>query len=382
MSVNHLSMTEDQKAITEGLREILEKELVPVLDEYEEKGEFPMEVFKKLHEAGYHGITLPEEYGGWGLDYVTKCMIYEEIAKIDAGFAFSFCYATPHMQAPGNPEQQQYIADKILDGSIAAFCLTEPDAGSDAGAMRTTAVRDGDEYVLNGTKAFITNGTIADLFLVVAITDPELGANKGSSLFLVEKEHGVKCGKHEDKMGFRLSDTSQVIFEDVRIPASNLLGEEGKGFKYVLKELEQVRCFSMAFAVGVAQSAIDRTVKFARDRKTFGKAIIDHQGLAFKIAEMEILTQASRSAILYVAGLVDQGVRIGPLSSSIKAFVSDASVKVTDAAIQCFGGYGYMKEYKVEKLMRDAKLFPIYEGTNEIQKVVLSRYLKDKKDIE
>jgi butyryl-CoA dehydrogenase len=286
------------------------------------------------------------------------------------------------MQAPGSPEQQQYIADKILNGSIAAFCLTEPDAGSDAAAMRTTAVKDGDEYVLNGVKAFITNGSIADLFLVVAITDPEQGAARGSSLFLVEKEHGVTVGKHEDKMGFRLSDTTQVIFEDVRVPAKNLLGEEGKGFKYVLQEMEQVRCFSMAFAVGVAQSAIDNAVKYARERKTFGKPIIEHQGLAFKIAEMEVLTQASRSAILYVAGLVDQGVRIGPLSSSIKTFVSDSVVKVTDAAIQVFGGYGYMKEYKVEKLLRDAKLFPIYEGTNEIQKVVLSRYLKNKKDIE
>jgi alkylation response protein AidB-like acyl-CoA dehydrogenase len=381
MSVNHLYMTEDQKTITEGLKDILEKELSPVLDEYESKGEFPMEVFKKLHEAGYHGITLPAEYGGWGLDYVTKCMIYEEIAKVDAGFAFSFCYATPHMQAPGSPEQQQYIADKILDGSIAAFCLTEPEAGSDAAAMRTTAVKDGDEYVLNGVKSFITNGSIADLFLVVAITDPAQGAARGSSLFLVEKKHGVKVGKHEDKMGFRLSDTTQVIFEDVRVPKENLLGLEGSGFKYVMRELEQVRCFSMAFAVGIAQSAIDAAVKYARERKTFGKAIIDHQGLAFKLAEMEVLTQASRSSILYVAGLVDQGVRIGPLSSAIKTFVSDAAVKVADAAIQVFGGYGYMKEYHVEKLLRDAKLFPIYEGTNEIQKVILSRYLKDKKDI-
>ena len=378
---DHLVMTEDQRAITEGLREILQKELTPVLDEYEVKGEFPMEVFRKLHGAGYHGITLPEAYGGWGLDYATKCMIYEEMAKVDAGFAFSFCYATPHMiDHAGSPEQQQYVADIILNGGIGAFCMTEPDAGSDSTAQRTTATKVGDEYVLNGTKCFITNGGIADVFIVLAVTDRDAGGGRGSSLFIVEKEHGVKSGKHEDKMGFRLSDTTQVIFEDVKVPAKNLVGEPGKGFRYVMQELEQVRCFSMSFAVGVMQSAIDHAVKYAKERRTFGKPIIEHQGLAFKLAEMEILTATSRSAIQHAARLVDSGVRVGPLSAAIKSFVSDSCVKVAEDAVQVFGGYGYMKEFHVEKLLRDAKLFPIYEGTNEIQKIVLARYLMNKKD--
>jgi len=371
-------ITQEQRDFITILRDILDKELAPIITEYDEKNEYPMHVHRTLCEAGFNSVTIPNELGGLGMDMVTYCLIGEEMARYDAGFAFSFNAANGILKAVyahGTDEQKKYCTDRILnDGAISCTCITEAEAGSDAAAMRTTAVRDGDEYVLNGTKTFISNGGIADMFLVLASTDRSKGA-KGISMFIVEKRHGVQAGKHEDKLGIRLSDTSEVIFDDVRIPASNLIGEEGMGFKYVMQFLDTSRPFTMVYAVGLAQRALELSIEYAKVRKTFGQPIIANQGVNFMLADMEAQIQAARQLIFYAARMVDAGIPLGSLSPVIKTFASEMAVRVTEMAVQIHGGYGYCKDYPVEKLYRDAKIFTIFEGTNQIQRMVLSRHL-------
>jgi len=305
--------------------------------------------------------------------------IFEELSKVDAGFSFNFALASGEfamLQEAGAPEElKRYYAQKILSGSICSFCLTEAQAGSDAANIRTTAVRDGDEYVLNGTKSFITNGALADMYIVFAYTDKSKGT-KGISAFLVEKKHGVQVGKTEDKMGLKLSITSELIFEDVRIPASNLIGEEGRGFIYAMKALEKGRVTTMVHALGIAQAAMDIALAYSKVRVTFGKPIIKHQGLAFLLADMQKRIDAARAMIYYSAAAIDRGLPLGTLSPSTKIFVSETAMSVTTDAVQVLGGYGYMKEYPVEKLMRDAKVFSIFEGTNQINQMVSAGILE------
>jgi len=377
---NYLLMNEDQKELVAMLRNILQKELAPIVEEYDEKGEYPMQAHKVLCEAGFNTVAIPEKYGGLGLDNQTIALLNEEIGKVDAGFGCSFSFSSGGIKTvllAGTDQQKQYYADRILNGGISCTCITEAEAGSDAAAIRTTAVKDGDDYILNGTKAFISNGPIADTFTVLAITDKEKGT-RGMSIFIVEKDRGVKVGKKENKMGIRMSPTSEVVFEDVRVPAANLVGAEGEGFKIFMKSLARSRPLVMAFAVGIAQQALDLSVAYAKERKTFGKPIISNQGVSFMLADMEMQIQAARNLIQYAARCVDAGVDLTSASASAKTIASEVAMKVTTDAVQIFGGYGYSKEYPVEKLMRDAKIFSIFEGTNQIQKLILGGYLSKK----
>ncbi len=370
-------MTDEQRTIIELAKKILEKELTPRLEECEEKGTFPIEVFKSLYDAGLYALDVPEEYGGMGIDYETSFKLNEEMAWYDAGFAFSFRLASmvsSLVYLAGSEYLKQYVSDLVLSGKIGAFCLTESEAGSDAAAIRTTARREGDEYVLNGVKTFISNGGIADFFIVAATIDRNL-RHRGITLFLVEKERGVKVGKIEDKMGLKTSVTSEVVLEDVRIPADHLIGEEGRGFVYAMKDMEAVRPMTMTYAVGIMQRALDEAIHYAKTRMTFGKPIITNQGLAFLLADMKKQIDVSRSTLLYIAKELDAGHPLNGIGSSAKIFVSDCAMKLTVDAVQVFGGYGYMRDYPVEKLMRDAKIFAIFEGTNQIQQTILAGML-------
>lgn len=373
----NIVMTDEQRDFTDLAKRILDKELLPQIDELDKTSKFPMDVFKSLYDAGLYAIGIPEEYGGLGMNYETQFLLNETLGYYDAGFAFSFHAGSMSADAifiAGTEDQKRFAAEKLLEGKIFAFCLTEPAAGSDAGAIATTAKREGDEYILNGTKTFISCGELADYFVVAATIDKSL-KHKGITLFLVEKERGVQIGKHEDKMGLRLSPTNEVIFDDVHIPADHIIGEEGKGFPVLMKNMEWVRPQSMTFAVGIMQRAVDEAVKFAKERQSFDRPIIKFQGLSFLLADMLKLTQISHSALMYVAKLLDDGKPLNGIGSSAKIFVSESASKVASNAVQVLGGYGYMKEYPVEKLMRDAKVFEIFEGTNQIQQVVLGGML-------
>lgn len=371
------TMTPEESEIIGLTKTILDKELVPRLAECEKNGTFPMEVFKSLYDAGLYGLDIPEQYGGVGISHETAYKLNEEMAWYDVGFAFSFrlaSYVANLVYMAGSDYLKEYVSSLILSGKIGAFCLTEAEAGSDAGAIRTTAVRDGDEYVLNGVKCFISNGGIADFYIVAATVNREL-KHKGISLFLVEKDRGVQVGKIEDKMGFKTSVTSEVIFDNVRIPADHLIGQEGKGFVYAMRDMESIRPTTMTYAVGLMQRALDEAVKYAKVRKTFGSPIINNQGLAFILADMQKNIHVSRAALATIARQLDADEPLNGAGSSAKVFISDCAMQVASDAIQVLGGYGYMKEYPVEKLLRDAKLFAIFEGTNQIQMNILAGML-------
>lgn len=366
--------TENQLSLKSMVADFMQKEIVPIMAEYDRKGEVPMEVVRKGMEMGFHLMEIPEAYGGIGLSFEDYCVLHEEIAAYEAGFGTTFGASDLAVKAvmnAGTEEQKQYFADFIAQGHLGAFCLTEPQAGSDAAAVRTTAVKDGDEWVLNGTKCFITNGGIADIFVVIAVTDKTQGV-KGLSAFLVERSMGVKSGKEEDKLGIRMSNTTDVIFEDVRVPAKNLLGVEGRGFITAMKVLERGRVNCAAGAVGIMRHAIELATEYAKTRVTFGKPIAAKQAIQFMLADMKIAEESARQLMLYAARLCDAGEDCQVAASAAKAYAGDSAMKVTTDALQIFGGYGYSREYPVEKLMRDAKIFQIYEGTNQIQRVVIS----------
>ncbi|MPM02570.1 Acyl-CoA dehydrogenase [bioreactor metagenome] len=375
--MEHILMTEEQRDIVGLAKTILDKELVPRLEEFERTSKFPVDVFKSLCDAGLYAVEVPEKYGGLGMNFETQFILNETLGYYDTGFAFSFHAGSMSADAifiAGTEAQKQWAAEKLLQGKIFAFCLTEPEAGSDAGAIITTAKRDGDEYIISGTKTFISCGEIADYFVVAATVDKSL-KHKGITLFLVEKERGVQIGKHEDKMGLRLSPTNEVVFDEIRIPASNMIGQEGKGFSVLMKNMESVRPQTMTFAAGLMMRAVDEATKFAKERKSFNVPIIQFQGLSFLLADMLKLTQISHSTLMYIAKLLDEGKPLNGIGSSAKIFVSESASKVASDAVQVLGGYGYMKEYPVEKLMRDAKIFEIFEGTSQIQQIVLAGLL-------
>ena len=368
-------LTGEQLDLQAFARDFAAKELAPVVKECDRKGEFPMEVFRKFCEVGFNSMFLPEAYGGQGLGAMDMVLVYEEFAKVDAGFICSAStgeFGIEPILVAGTEEQKKYYMDFILQGGLGAFALTEPNAGSDAAATRTTAVRDGDDYILNGRKCFITSGPVANVYSVFATVDPSLGT-KGISCFIVERDRpGVSVGKDEDKMGMRLSCTSDVIFEDVRIPAKNLVGAEGKGFGLAMKCLDRSRGVNSYGALGIAQRALDEAVAYAKQRKTFGGPIIGHQGVQFLLADMEIDVTTARALLWQCAQMVDKGVFDTKLGSVTKTFLSEMAMRVTTSAVQVLGGYGYSREYPVEKLMRDAKLWSIFEGTNQIQRMVIS----------
>ena len=372
---HHHILTGEQLDLQAFARDFAAKELAPVVKECDRKGEFPMEVFRKFCEVGFNSMFLPEAYGGQGLGAMDMVLVYEEFAKVDAGFICSAStgeFGIEPILVAGTEEQKKYYMDFILQGGLGAFALTEPNAGSDAAATRTTAVRDGDDYILNGRKCFITSGPVANVYSVFATVDPSLGT-KGISCFIVERDRpGVSVGKDEDKMGMRRSCTSDVIFEDVRIPAKNLVGAEGKGFGLAMKCLDRSRGVNSYGALGIAQRALDEAVAYAKQRKTFGRPIIGHQGVQFLMADMEIDVTTARALLWQCAQMVDKGVFDTKLGSVTKTFLSEMAMRVTTSAVQVLGGYGYSREYPVEKLMRDAKLWSIFEGTNQIQRMVIS----------
>ena len=368
-------LTDEQLELQKLAREFMEKEIKPYAAEWDEKGEYPAAAIRKGMDVGFHLMGIPEEYGGMGLDNVTSYIIREELAKGDAGYSVSIgangLGFTPLVLA-GNEKQKQLLADIVIPGALTAFCLTEAQGGSDAVNSRTTAVKDGEEYVINGAKAFITNGGVAGLYTVFAMTDREKGA-RGMSAFMVEAGRpGLSAGKEENKMGIRSSNTTEVVFDNVRVPADHLIGKEGEGFKIAMQPLDRTRPASCAGAVGIAQRAIDECVKYAQERVVFGKPISKFQGISFMIADMEIQTQAARQLALYACRLLDNGIIDSVVASAAKTFGGDNAMRVATDAVQVLGGFGYSREYPVEKLMRDAKIYQLFEGTNQVQRLVIA----------
>ena len=341
--------------------------------EYDKTGEWPKEIYDKAIEQGYTVLEVPEEYGGPGLSRVDVAALMERMAIADAGFATTISASglgTKPVLIAGNDAQKKHVCDILLNGGFGAFGLTEPGAGSDPGAGQTTAVKDGDEYVLNGRKCFITNGGIADFYCITALTDKSKGA-KGMSIFLVDKgTPGLSSGHEEDKMGIRCSNTTDVVLEDVRVPAENLLGGEGQGFKIAMMTLDQARAWMGVVSTGLAQRAMDEAIAYTKERVQFGRPVLKNQAMQFKVADMAIKIETSRQMNAYALTLMDQGKRYTREAAIAKCYASDVAMWCTTEAVQMFGGYGYSREYPVEKLMRDAKIFQIFEGTNEIQRIV------------
>lgn len=370
------TVTEDQQSLVELIRDFMNREIKPHVLEWEKEGHYPQEIIQKGIDMGLHMMQVPEEYGGMGLDTTTTAMMIEEGAKVESTYLGMFNVTSMGgkiVMAAGSEEQKQYYAGLLQKGYISAFCLTEPGAGSDSAAVRTTAVRDGDSYRINGTKMFITNASLANMFLVVATVDPSKGS-RGLATFIVERDRpGVNVSKKIDKFGMRLSNTAEVIFEDVEIPAFNLVGTEESGFANAMKVLTASRPIIAASSLGACQLARDLAVQYSKERIAFGKPICAKQMIQEKLANMEILIQASRGLVYNATMLLDQGKPCNTEASAAKCFVTEAFGKITDDALQIFGGYGLCDEYLISKLYRDARVNRIVEGTNEIQRVVISK---------
>lgn len=373
-------LTEEQKMIKDLCRQIAEEKIKPVAAEHDETGEFPWEIVKVLAESDICGIYIPEEYGGMGGGVLDLAIATEELSWGCGGISLAFA-ATGLGTFPiilyGNDEQKAKYLPEIASGKkLAAFCITEAEAGSDAGGIKTTAKKDGDSYILNGTKQWITNGGEAETYTVIAMTDKSKGA-RGASAFIVEKgTPGLSFGKKENKLGIRGSATREVQFTDCRVPKENLLGKEGLGFIVAMKTFDHSRPGVAAQAVGIAQRALDESIKYSHERRQFGTTISSFQGIQFMLADMAIQIEAARALIYSAARMIDSGAKnIAKVSAMSKTFASDTAMKVTTDAVQIFGGYGYMKEYPVEKLMRDAKITQIYEGTNQVQRSVIASAL-------
>lgn len=374
----YLGMTQEQKDIVGIVREFAERELDPIVKEYDEKGEFPVQLHEKWGEMGLYGLDIPAEYGGLGLDAVTRYCISEELAKHDAGFTISnnsYSFGLSAIMADGTEEQKRAACERILRGEGISMAITEPQSGSDVGSTRTRAVKTEGGYVLNGVKCFITNATLCSACVVLAVTDPDAGY-RGMSLLLVEKtDAGVSVGKHEDKMGIRLSDTADFIMEDVFVPDDRLIGKAGNGFAQTMNFLAGKRPVSVAGAIGVAQRALDLTIDYAKERSFKKGPIAKLQGIQFMIADMEMRIQASRAMAIYGAQMTDAGIPIGTLGNSLKTFASEMCFEVVNMALQVFAGYGYSREYPIEKLLRDARIYSIFEGTNQVQRQVIGKTL-------
>jgi butyryl-CoA dehydrogenase len=371
---------EEQIALRDLVRKIADDKVRPVAAKYDREGTFPWDLVKVFAEAGLYGVVIPEEYGGAGRGVTELAIVSEELAKACAGVTLAVAASalgTFPIIISGNDEQKRrYLPDLAAGKYLAAFCLTEPEAGSDAGAIRTRATRAGNEYILNGTKIFITNGGVAHIYTVIAVTDPAKGT-RGTSAFIVQDDYpGFKLGKEEDKMGIRASATREIVFDDCHVPAENLIGREGEGFGVAMKTLDKSRPGVAAQALGIAEGAFDLALDYARKRIQFGQPIASHQGIQFMLADMATQIEAARALLYTAAHLVDSGAKnIAQLSAMSKLMASDVAMKVTTDAVQIFGGYGYMRDYPIEKYMRDAKITQIYEGTNQIQRMVIARTL-------
>jgi alkylation response protein AidB-like acyl-CoA dehydrogenase len=366
-------LTDRQKELVAATRRVAEEHMKPVRQQYDADETFPWDVVKVLAEAGLFGVYIPEEYGGTGQGVMELVLVVEELSRVDGGIALSLAgtaLGTYPILLMGNDEQKKKYLPPIARGEkLAAFALTEADAGSAATDMKTTADKDGDSYVLNGSKCFITNGGEAEIYTVMAVTDKKRGA-RGISAFVIEKDTpGFEFGKKEDKMGIRASATRELLFNDCRIPAENLLGREGTGLLAVMRTFDATRPGVAAQAVGIAAGAIDEAVAYATQRKQFGQSIASLQGIQHMLADMATEVEAARALLYATARMIDSGAgRTSKESAMIKLFASDTAVRVARRAIQVFGGRGFMHDYPVEKMLRDAKITQIYEGTNQIQR--------------
>ena len=373
-------LTEEQQMIKELCHQIAEEKIKPVAAEYDEKNEFPWDLVKVMADSDIFGVYIPEEYGGMGGGVMEMAIATEELSWGCGGIALAFAATGlgtyPILLYANDEQKEKYLPDIAAGKKLAAFCITEAEAGSDAGGIKTTAKKDGDSYILNGTKQWITNGGEAEVYTVIAMTDKAKGA-RGASAFIVDKDTpGVSFGKKEDKLGIRGSATREVIFTDVKLPKENLLGKEGLGFIVAMKTFDHSRPGVAAQAIGIAQRAVDEAVQYTHERRQFGQSISSFQGVQWMLADMATQVEAARALIYASARMVDSGAKnIAKESAMSKMFASDTAMKVTTDAVQLFGGYGYMKEYPVEKLMRDAKITQIYEGTNQIQRGVIASAL-------
>ena len=374
----NFDLTEEHLMIRDAARDFAQNELLSGVIERDEKQEFPTDQVKKMAELGFMGMMVSPKYGGGGMDTISYVLAMEEISKVDASSSVIMsvnnslvCWG---IETYGSQEQKDKYLKRLATGEIiGAFCLSEPEAGSDATSQRTTAIDNGDHYILNGTKNWITNGNSASVYLVIAQTDHALG-HKGINAFIVEKEtEGVIVGKKEDKLGIRGSDTHSIMFTDVKVPKENRIGENGFGFSFAMKTLSGGRIGIAAQALGIASGAYELSLKYSKERKAFGKEISNHQAIAFKLADMATEIEAARLLCLKAAWLKDNGMNYDKESAMAKVYASETAMKTATEAVQVHGGYGFVKEYHVERLMRDAKITQIYEGTSEIQRIVISR---------
>ena len=374
-------LSEDQQLIRDSVKDFVERHVAPDVKERDASKQFPHEIVKKLGEQGFLGMVHPEKYGGGGVGHVSFCLALEEIARWDASLALTVAshtsLASGHIALAANESQKQKYLTPLAKGEkLGAWCLTEPGSGSDASGMKTTAIKKGDKYILNGSKIFITQGSVGDTYVVLAKTDPDKGT-KGISAFIVEREFdGVEPGGKMEKLGMNSSDTTEVVFEDVEVPEENLLGELGKGFVDTMKVLDGGRIGIGALSVGIARGALEESMKYAGERKQFGSPIGDFQAIEKKLADMATEIDAARFLVHRAAWLKDQGKPFTKEVSMAKLFASELAVRAADEAVQIHGGYGYIKEYHVERFLRDAKLMTIGEGTSEVQRMIIARELK------
>jgi len=377
------NFNEEQKMIQDLARQIADEKIRPVAAEYDEKEEFPWPIIKTIAESDLFGIYIEEKYGGTGGGVVDLCIATEEFSKACGGIAVSYAAtalgAYPIILYGTEEQKKKYLPDIAAGKKLAGFAITEAGAGSDAGAVSTTAKKEGDYYILNGVKQWITNGGEAEIYTVVAMTDKSRGS-RGASVFIVEKgTPGFEFGKKEKKLGIRSSATRELVFTDCKVPKENILGKEGLGFIVAMKTFDKSRPGIGAQAVGIAQGALDHALRYAKERQQFGKPISSFQGIQFMLADMGTQIEAARALVYSVAKMIDRGAKdVSKASAMAKLFASDMAMKVTTDAIQIFGGYGYMRDYPVEKYMRDAKITQIYEGTNQIQRgVIASELIKE-----
>ncbi len=371
-------LTPEQEELRRLARRFAQQEIVPVAAAYDRSGDYPWEVIRKGYEIGLLNESIPSEYGGGGMGVMEACIIAEELSAGCAGIATNFMantLATNPIVLAGSPEQKRhFLVPFTASAQMAAFCLTEPSGGSDVASMRCTVRRDGDDYILNGTKTFISNGSVATLYTVFATLDPQRKHRGICAFALPANTPGVHAGRKLEKMGQRCADTAEVVFEEVRLPRLALLGAEEEGFKIAMQTLDRTRPLIAMQAVGLARAAMEAAIQYAKERVQFGVPIAQHQAIQFMIADMATDIEAARLLAWQSAWMADQGLRQTRESSIAKLFATDMCMRVTTDAVQIFGGYGYMTEFPVEKYMRDAKLLQIYEGTNQIQRLVIARH--------
>jgi acyl-CoA dehydrogenase len=375
----YFELSNDQRMLQELARDFTRKEIIPKAEHYDRSGEWPWEIFNKAREVGLVNLNIPEEYGGMGASVLEECIVGEEMAYgctgIETALMLNQLAALPLLIAGNERQKEHYFGRITEEGKIISYALTEPDAGSDVAGIKTTATKQGDRYLLNGGKTWITDAPVASFFIVFAKTNPEAG-HRGMSAFIVERDYpGLSVGKPLEKMGQHAAQTAQVFFENVEVPEENRLGAEGDGFMIAMKVFDKSRPPVAAAATGLARRALDEAVKYAGERFTFGQPIYQHQGVGFILADMKIRADAARDLAWKAAWLVDNGKRNTSEAAVAKAFCADAAMQNATDAVQVFGGNGYSREYPVEKLMRDAKIYQIYEGTTQIQKLIIVREL-------